>query len=276
VSKEFLSDFWERNRSFLTPILAGAAVFLVLAYIALSFGSESEAQRRRRRALMARVSALQRRVVDSGGLSQETVAEAEKELADRIAKLCVPVPTDLERQGAEMPTRFIAAKEELCARLTRLASQEGVQLQQNLSSVDFHQRETDDALRYAAHWATLRCFERLLEAAIRARFSQVLSVVCEPEAVVPIPGDRKWGLARAGITVQLSGSYDSVLKLFKEVLQPGRFVDLELVSLRTAPQRAESGGLLAKVTGWGMRLVPMEKYRRKAGESTPFFRRFKR
>ena len=53
-----MNDFWEQNKDFITKILSGAAVFLILSWIVLGLGAESDKERRERKGLMNRRSEL--------------------------------------------------------------------------------------------------------------------------------------------------------------------------------------------------------------------------
>lgn len=258
------NEFWERNKPFLVHVLGGAGVFLVLSYFVLGLGSESAKERKLRKALTDRGAALQRQFGDRGGKPAGSIADSERELGAKIVEMCVRVPPDLAA-SQRLPTRFLAEKERECAELNRLASQAAVDVKVGLSSVDFHDDGTQDAEKYEEHWAALACFRRLLEAVIRSEFDEVAGVVVEGTETTPVPGDPAWSIARHGVTVEVNGPFQSFVKLYAELHQAGRFLQVDTVSLRPRPGDAE-GVLQGTLTGWALRLV---KTKERAKQSSP-------
>jgi hypothetical protein len=267
------SEYWERHRQFFNHVLAGAGIFLVLAFVTMSFGSEGDRDRKRRRSLLDQVRTLQARVGGRGGLPAGSLEEVEEALRDRAREVGIEVPQDLAKERS-LPTRFLAEKDAACAELSRRAAGAGVDIKVNLTAVDFHQRDTDDAVQYAEHWGTLACFKRILEAAIGAGFPEILAVACESPARAPVPGEARWALARYGVRVDLVGTFEDFVRLYAAVNGPGKFVHLELESLRRRGVDGE-GLLQGQITAWAVRLVE-ETERAEGPDAGAGLRRFKR
>ena len=268
-----LNEVWEQNRPFLVRVLGGAAVFLIIAYFVLSLGSESAADRRRRTALTARATALHRQFGDRGGFPSGSLGQIEKALEARIAEVCARVPPDLAK-SPRLPTRFLQEKERECTDLNRLASQAAVDIKVALSSVDFHDDGTADVDRYEAHWATLACFKRLIEAVIRAGFAQIVTVVVEGMETEEVTGEPAWSIARYGVKVEVTGRFQDFLNLYAELHQAGRFLVVEMNGIRQLPGTTD-GMLQGTVTGWAVRLVKTKERTSRTG-TAPGVRRFKR
>jgi hypothetical protein len=268
-----MAEFLERNRQFLTQVLCGAGAFLVLSYFVLSFGAESERERRTRLRLLERKKTLQRTFSDRSGLPEGSVRELEKALAARAADVCVSVPADLAAQRS-LATHFLKQKESACADLSQRADQEAVDIKVALSGVDFHQRDTDGPEKYEEHWAALACFRRVMAAVIASGFDAVLSITVEGVRTEPVPGQPEWSVAHHGVTVELVGRFEDFVRLHAAVNEPGKFVVLETTSLKRRVASTDNE-LMGTVTAWAVRLIETKTPRR--GESgaggTPRYKR---
>lgn len=267
-----MGEFWDRNRNFLTQILGGAGAFLVLAVFAVRLGGESDRDRKLRQQLIARGTELQRRAGDRGGFSEGGIRELEKALAARIADVCVSLPSELPAE--RLPTQFLKEKEQACATISQLADRHSVGIKVSLSAVDFHERDSDGVDKYEEHWSALAAFKRLLEAAIEAGVSEVLSIVVEGGRIEPLAEEPEWAIGRYGVTAEIVGPFKSFVSLYGNVNRPGKLLVLETTSLRR--RIAGSDDLVqGTVSGWGIRLVRTPA-RARPGPSEPGGQRFKR
>lgn len=247
-----MDDFWERNKDFITRILAGAAVFLVLYWIVSSFGAESDAERRDRKDLMSRRTERLQQHRDRGGLSSSSTEELMKALKQRGNDVCVGVPADLDKEP-RLPVRFVADKQRVARELVQLASDAAVSVTANLQSVDFHERNADDLERYREHWSALESFKRILEGMIKSGFYEIQAVTCDPVQRIVLKDDPEWSLARYGICVEAVGRYDSFAALAGQVNKPGKFVMVYIDKLKQ--KTGDKPDVLeGVVTGWGLRL----------------------
>ncbi len=256
-----MGELWERNKQFITRVAAGAAVFLILAYIVLGIGSESDAERKRRVNLKTKYANLQKQKNSQGGLIEGSTDELFQQLTKRVDELCVGVPRDLEKE-TRLSIRFVADRQKFCRDLQSMASEAAVIMKPNLQAVDFHERETDGVPEYTEHWAALESFKRLLQAVIRSGFFEIQSVVCDPVERTVIQDDPDWSLARYGVSVEVCGTIDSFLKLYTLVHEPRRFVSVCVGKIRResdeAPERLEG-----VITAWGLRIEKTEDKRKK-------------
>lgn len=246
-------ELWEKHREFLTQILSGAGVFLVLAYIVMSFGAEGQKERDELKRLTARIAEYQRGTAGRDAPARGGIEGLQKSLSLRVAELCVGVPETLAGDTS-LFTSFLGAKARVCETLDRRATEEAVDVKTSLASVDFHERATDGAAEYEERWASLESFRRLLDALIASGFSEIKTVVCEPPVAAEIPGEPGWALMRYGIRADVSGSYGDFVALFAEVNQAQKFVAVTVNALRPRPGET-SGELMGTVTGHGLRLV---------------------
>ncbi len=259
-------ELWEKHREFLTQVLSGAGIFLVLAYVVMRFGAEGPRERDEIKKLTARIAEYQRGAGGKDLPARGGTDGLQKSLAMRVAELCVGVP---EKPAGEtsLRTSFLKAKARVCEVLDRRATEEAVDVKTNLASVDFHESATDGAEEYEERWASLESFRRLADALIVSGFSEVKAVICEPPVGVEIPGEPGWTLMRYGIRADVSGAYGDFVALFDEVNQPQKFVAVTVNALR--PKPGETGGeLLGTVTGHGLRLVRSRDAEKK-DESAP-------
>ncbi len=268
-----MAEFWERNRQFLTQVLGGAGVFLVLSYIVLGIGAESARDRKERKRLIERGTLLQRQFSDHGGLPEGSVKRLEKALAERRDDICIAVPGNLADQR-NLATHFLKQKEYECARLDQIAEEQHVNVKMNLSDIDFHQRDTDDAEKYEEHWGELACLTRFLEAVLKAQFSEVLSVVIEGVETEIVRDEPAWSIVRYGVSVEVVGRFEHVVTLYAALTRPKTFLFLKTAELR--PRKGGiDGELEGTLTAWGIRLLKT-KERKQARRSRTTPRRYKR
>ena len=265
-----MNEFWERNRHFLTQVLGAAGVFLVLSYVALRFGAESDRDRRDRERLIERGTLLQRQSSDRAGLPEGSVAKLDRALGELTDAVCITIPGDLAEQR-NLATHFLKRKAYECARLDQIAEEKRVNVKVNLTDVDFHQRDTDDLENSEEHWGVLASLSRLMEAVFRSGFSEVLSVVIEGTRTEPVTGDPTWSIVRYGVTVELVGHSGDFMKFYAALSRPKAFLRLETETLRPR-QGGTEGELQGSVTGWGVRLVKTKE----RAKPEPTVRRYKR
>ncbi|HAK94014.1 MAG TPA: hypothetical protein DCM87_03140 [Planctomycetes bacterium] len=246
-------ELWEKHREFLTQVLSGAGIFLVLAYIVMRFGAEGQKERDELKRLTKRIADYQRGVAGKDAPARGGTEGLRKSLAMRAAELCAGVP-ETPAGETSLPTSFLRAKDRVCDGLNRRATEEAVDVKIDLKGVDFHERATDGAEEYGERWASLESFRRLVDALIASGFSEIKAVVCEPPVAAAIPGEPEWTLMRYGIRADVSGAYGDFVALFDEVNQAQKFVAVTVNALR--PKPGETGGeLMGTVTGHGLRLV---------------------
>ncbi len=249
-------ELWEKNREFLTQVLSGAGVFLVLAYIVMRFGVEGAKERQEMKDLTARIAELQRGAGGKEAFARGGVEALQKSLTARAGELCVSIPEKLADETSLL-RRFVAAKEQVGTVLDRRATEEAIEVGVKLKSVDFHENANEGAAEYEDRWASLESFRRLVDALISAGVGEIKSVRCEPPVRKEIPGEPGWALAQYPITVDVTGRYADFVALFDEVNQPQKFLQVTLTTLR--PKPGETGSeLMGTVTGRGIRLVRVE------------------
>ncbi|HNR99603.1 MAG TPA: hypothetical protein PKX48_08355 [Planctomycetota bacterium] len=259
-------ELWEKHREFLTQVLSGAGIFLVLAYVVMRFGSEGSKERDELKRLTKRIADYQRGAAGKDAPGQGGVENLRRSLDTRAVELCVGVP-EAPAGDTSLLTSFLKAKARVCEGLDRRATEEAVDVKTNLASVDFHERATDGAEDFAERWASLESFRRLMEALIAARFAEIKAVVCEPPVAAEIPGEPQWKLMHYGIRADVSGGYGDFVALFDEVNQAQKFVAVTVNALRSKPG-GTGGELTGTVTGHGLRLVKSRAAEAK-GEPAP-------
>ena len=85
-------ELWEKHREFLTQVLSGAGIFLVLAYVVMRFGSEGSKERDELKRLTKRIADYQRGAAGKDAPGQGGVENLRRSLDTRAVELCVGVP----------------------------------------------------------------------------------------------------------------------------------------------------------------------------------------
>lgn len=256
--------FWEQNKRFLMTAGAGLSVFLVLnslvsVYVARAdrlLGEASQAAeqaRRLKQELKGQYWEIRGRLSDYERHEERLTKDLSLPLESAAGKL----------EEHALLVQFNEAIESVWGDALVLANERGVELPERLSAEeDFGYQTSDGPEELRRYYDYLGITRHGLVALLEAGMTEIRRPELIPEELQPIPqaGDRAAVMLRP-VRFGCAGPYEAFARLLKSVQEPGRFIQVQVLSL--LPVKGSDAGLLrGELLFCGLRLV-------RAGDGAP-------
>jgi hypothetical protein len=252
-----LAKLWEQNKRFILITGGGLAAFLFLTSILGGFVSNIDGPK----GLLAKtakqdkdVRALKKEL--TGFWDEKGRLEAyEKHEAALRADLELPPERELASFDDAAPlNQFNKAIDRVWGAALEKANRAGVGIPEKLGPQDFGVSRDDRRPDYERHYAYLGVIRRALGALVDAGMAEIgRPEIIEEELLPVLPDDESVSCLYRGVSLKVSGSYESFVRLLKSLQAPKDFLQVRIASLEE--KSSDSTALKGELEFVSFRLV---------------------
>ncbi len=258
------NDFWIDNKRFLITVGGALVVFFLVGQFARGYVDDAESIGNKSRRERRDIIALHKNLKNSYWLELAKVSEYEEQEAALEGALGMPESKEVDGQNEDdLRVKFDQAISRVWQELRSKASPIGLKMPPVVTSEEDFGADPEHGIEaYRIFYSYLRVLRLALRAIIEARVTEMEA----PEILAPdyLPvkenADELVCLFH-GVSIPVTGSYDSLMRVLAAVQKPGEFLQARLKNVKTVKSRNSEARLLrGDIEFYGFAMVePIEE-----------------